>query len=146
MSSLHFSILTPLMIDPPVQWIHLRISPIINNVCMYPEYIVQKMWDSIPEIGQETMRWRSTHSPVHSGSRGGTGCSRAPAHPAEEAGSDHTPGPSSSVVLCRPPGPAALKISPVLITYHVSSFRQYSDTQGRQWLDTRLDTLVNCDR
>lgn len=54
---------------------------------------------------------------MHSGSRGGKGCSRAPGRPGEEAGSDHNPGPSSFPALCRPPAPAALKIRPLLITY-----------------------------
>lgn len=40
----------------------------------------------------------------------------APGHPGEEAGSDHSPGPSSFLAPCRPPGPAALKIRPGLIT------------------------------
>lgn len=63
------------------------------------------------------MIWRSTRSPVHSGSQGGRGCSMAPGRPGEEAGSDHSPGPSSFLAPCRPPRPAALKIRPGLITY-----------------------------
>lgn len=61
------------------------------------------------ETDPETTKWRSTHSPVHSGSRGGTGCSRAPRRPGEEAESDYNPAPSFFPALCRPRAPAALK-------------------------------------
>lgn len=72
---------------------------------------------SVPETGRGTMIWRSTRNPVHSASRGGIGRSRAPGCPGGAAGSDRSPGPSSFLALCRPPAPAALKTSPVLVTY-----------------------------
>lgn len=71
---------------------------------------------SLPGTGPGTTRWRSTHNPVHCGSRGDTGCSRAPGCPGGEAGSDHSPGPSSFPALCRTPAPTALKTSPVPVT------------------------------
>lgn len=71
----------------------------------------------LPETDQETTRWRPIRGPVHSGNQGGTECSRVPGHPGEEAGSDHSPGPSFVPALCRPQAPAALKVRPLLITY-----------------------------
>lgn len=79
--------------------------------------LVAVMHWCVPETGRGTRIWRSTRNPVRSASRGGTGRSRAPGCPGGAAGSHRSPGPSSFLALCRPPAPAALKSSPVLVTY-----------------------------
>ena len=66
------------------------------------------------------MTWRSTHSPVNSGSRGGRRHSRAPGRPGGEAGSGRSPAPSSSLALWMHPAPAALKSRAALITYLIT--------------------------
>lgn len=109
------------------------------------------------EIGQETRRWRSTRIPGHSGSRGGTGCSKAPGRPAEEVGSGHSPGPSSVSALWTPQAPAALKkqstthytpwpmLQPLLFSYthtHTLHLFHFMHSSGAH-LSTPLVLFVN---
>lgn len=110
LSTAHYSLVWPSFI-----WLLWDAAGALRT-CL--QYISYSRYRILLATGPETRIWRSTRSPVHSGSRGGTGCSRAPGHRGEEAGRDHSPGPSSFLAPCRPPAPAALKTRPLLITYH----------------------------
>lgn len=81
------------------------------------------------ETGQVTKKERSTRIPVHCGSQGDTGCSKAPGDQAEEAGSGHNLFPRTEMAHGMHPEPTVLK-QKYKSSYHTPSTKKKTRTEA----------------